>query len=182
MHVIVEDLTRAYPFGMLVENERAAMLAGEGVTTLAVEPALFSYSSVGGFFQRFYGHGVEIPSVPGSICKSTLHVVPYMHTIRWIARLAPTQKFLADGEGRLPTGMLRLVTDSSQANCQSGGLSNVEGSILDLSKVGEPNVENAWIVKAQARVDVPAAMQLGFALYGHARDLKISWLAISQTE
>jgi hypothetical protein len=182
-HVVIEDLKRVYQLGTVVETEKAAVLATEGVVTIPVEPALFTYNAVAGYFFKSWGAGQQLPVMSGICCQMVLSVVPQLHTLNTIVKLRPMSALLAEVKaGKSPSGMIRLIADSSQSSFDACGVANTLESVIDLSKLGELDASNAWIVRAKSRIDAPTSTLLGLAIYGYAREMRISWAAVSQTE
>lgn len=180
--IILEDPTGEYWPGSLVTEERANALAARGVASMPVEPSLFHSSAVAGFFRRDWGAGWGIPMVPGPCAAMLLYTVSGLHTLNWSAKIVPTPKLLEEMKaGKNPSGLIRLVTDSGQVGVSAGGLSNTDASVVDLSNLGEPGTDG-WIVQASARTDASSSTMIGYTLYGHAREMRVAWAALSQTE
>jgi hypothetical protein len=115
-----------------------------------------------------------------------MHVVPNMHKIWWAAKLEASPRLIAEMRaGEQAIGQLRVVVDSSQSDVMACGLSNEAGSVVDLSTLDvneASDIENAWVVRGTARLHAPNPGFMGFMLYGHAREMRILWTAISLTE
>ena len=181
--IILEDPQNRYWRGALVEREKAHALQAQGVISMPVEPTLFHTNAVAGFFRRDWGGGWAIPQMAGPCGPMVMHVIPNLHTVNWVACIVGTPALLAEvAAGKKPIGLLRLVTDSGQRGLQSGGLSNQEESVIDVSTVGDPSPEGTWIIRGRGRIDASTDLLLGFTLYGHAHEMRVAWAAISQTE
>jgi hypothetical protein len=110
-----------------------------------------------------------------------LYVVPGVHRLNWVAKLSPTEQLRAElSNGGCPSGTLRIVPDSSQT-LFAGGLATTEHSVADLSKLSEYREDGSWIVKGIHRIDAPTGLFTGLALYGASREMRVQWVAVSQT-
>ena len=182
-HIVLEDPKNEYWPGALITVERALALQSRGVVTQPVIPELFHHGALGGFFRRDWGSGWSIPATPGPCAPMAMFTVTAVEGIRWTAKLIATQVMLEEiKQGKRPVGMLRLVADGNQAGSSGGCLSNNEDSVVDLSKLGEPDADGTWTVHGSARVNVPTDLLIGYTLYGYAREMRVVWAAISQTE
>ena len=181
--IILEDPRLEYLPGALVEPAKATMLEAQGVITMPALSELFHHGAVAGFFRRDWGSGWSIPSMPGPCAPMVMFTVPGLPVINWCAKLIATPKLKKEmANGQHPIGLLRLVADGGQAGTSSVGLANTEQSVIDLSTMQAPADDGTWIVRGRAKMHAPTSSFVGYTLYGHAREMRVVWAAISQTE
>lgn len=184
--IVLEDPLRVYLPGTILEPEQAHASTAKGTVCLPIEQILFDRGALGGFFRRDWGQGRIAPSVPGPCAPLVMHVVPTMHKLWWAAKLEGSPRLIAEMRaGEQAIGQLRVVGDSGQSDVIACGLSNDGGSVIDLSSLDineASGVTPSWVVQGTARLHVPNSGFMGFMLYGHAREMRILWTAISLTE
>jgi hypothetical protein len=181
-YMVLEDLRQQYLPGTVVDAAKAQQLIVEEVVTIPVCQSLFAYNAVSGFYFRQYGHGQLVPNMPGMCGQMLMFAHPGLHSLNWVAKISATSVLRKEIEsGKPPQGTLRIVADSGQ-NVFAGGVANLDGSIVDLSKLTDVRADGTWIVRARARLDMPTTCFAGFALWGGAREMRVSWVALSQTE
>jgi hypothetical protein len=181
-HIVLEDPDHNLRPGMIVDAEHAHAYAGKGVILMPAMPELLVRGSICGFMQRFFGDGIELSEMPGPVCTLALLGVAELRTLNWAAKLAPTPELGAEIEsGKGALGKLRVIGDSSQACFNLAGVSQTETSVADFGNV-ELLADGEILVRGKATLNLPSIGPVGFALYGHGRQLRLLWAAISQTE
>ena len=179
-NIVVEDPSGERLEGEIVNHQRSEQLATRGVTCLPVCPDLFDQSGVGGYMRRAWGPGwpLHAPS-PRMNAPMTIFCTSRHTLLHWCARLTATDACArAAAAGMLPTGQLRIATDPSQHLAHLSKLSPLAGPI-EAGRLGPPDERGGWVVRGKTGLSVADEGHYGFAIYGHAPGLLVTWSAVS---
>ena len=128
--IVVDDPTREFWSGSLVDSNRNRMLEARGVVTLPILPQLAKLSGVGGYAKREWGAGFPLDFlIPKMCCPLTMFCTRDYHHITWVARLLlepPTAgKPPPSTSDSRPTRSRTRCVNSARRTTRVGGSSRV---------------------------------------------------------
>jgi hypothetical protein len=173
--VVVFDPEGILPDGRVFQqDERLFEARRRGVVMLPVIPKQ-GPTSLGPFTKTFYGDGLPVsPIVPSYNGRAALWLERGRSSVAWAAMLRHGPELCQDG-------LLRLVGDPSQPPLTSAPVTDGAGN---RSSVTKPTAHGStWtILTGLVNCSTAAGAVFAFALHGYARDTRLAWLALSQTE
>ncbi len=170
-HVIIEDASREFWQGAIVEQQVAEAIERRGGITLPINPDSISANAVSGYFTRSWGAGWPMSEAPVPLAPMIVFASTEPSEVHWAARVMPNDK-----RGGPLVGSLRLVADSSQRYGMSGGLSESEAAKIDCVSSG---AQGGFILRGRGRFRVQQEGYYGFVLYGACSNARLVWSAMT---
>ena len=132
-------------------------------------------NSLSPFTKTFFGDGAPVSAVePLYAGRGALWLEKGHASVAWAGMLRHGPELLTDG-------MLRLVGDPSQPPLMPGPI--VDGSGNRASVAQPAGRGNTWtLLTGQVSCTTAVEAVYAFALHGWAREAKLAWFALSQTE
>lgn len=177
--VVVFDPEGILPDGkVLQQDERYFAALRRGVVMLPVLSSVMTSkprNSLSPFTKTFFGDGAPVSAVePLYVGRGALWLEKGHASVAWAGMLRHGPELLTDG-------MLRLVGDPSQPPLMPGPI--VDGSGNRASVAQPAGREDTWtLLTGQVSCTTAVEAVYAFALHGWAREAKLAWFALSQTE
>jgi len=176
--IVIADPIGGLPEGTIV-TDNISQIVAQRAATLPVDADLLKLNGCAGYVRRVFGHGYAFdPYMPKRGAQVVLYALRDRGTINWCARMRRTSSV------QLPSGTLRLSTDTSQRQVVTGGLTaNLQPE--ELAKMSGRNPacddQGGWIVGGTAEFTAQIEGYLGLSLYGTAQHCVVEWVAVTQT-
>lgn len=170
--VVIWDPKGEVQEGELIDGNAAKVFEARGGVALPILPPLVEKNGAAGWVKRCFGDGVVFGMTQNRRgCPLVFYASTHCGRVHWAACLVAAEK---------PDGRLRLVGDGGQVGValSRGG---VASSATDLTKLDGPGVGGGWIARGESRVTVAHDGFVALGLYGSMNDVRVRWLAVSQS-